>query len=141
MQHKINAKHIQKNKNTDKDKQEQRRQENHIEKNFLQILKYKPNPEFHHITLGTELADCSDYHNLKHWNISSLRNKARMFERRISAHRTYKIIAYPNGTVIIYITASQDPFKWHNREDWIDLISICGGILQEIKNFYQLQSH
>ena len=65
---------------------------------------------------------------------SKEKNKAKTFEKRLSRHRTFRITVSPNGTTTINIAASRQPFGWYCREGWIDFISICGQILQEIKN-------
>jgi hypothetical protein len=108
--------------------------ERSMENFFLQVLKNRPNPEFHNISLASELQDKCDYHNLRDWPLPSTKNKAKTFEKRVSRHRSFKIMVYPNGTVNINIAASRQPFEWHCREGWIDFIAICGQIDNEIKN-------
>ena len=109
--------------------------ENSIEKFFLQVLKNKVNPEFHNITLASQLSDNGDYHQIHNWLMPSQeKNKAKTFEKRISRHRLFKIVIYPNGKTIINIAASRQPFEWHFREGWTDFIVLCGEINNEIKN-------
>lgn len=106
--------------------------ENSLENFFLQILKNKPNPEFHNITLESKLQDNGDYHNLHNWDMPSPKNKAKIFKKMISRKRSFNIMIYPNGTTIINIEASQQPFGWQCRDGWIEFIGICGQILQVI---------
>jgi hypothetical protein len=49
-------------------------------------------------------------------------------------HRKYKIEVYPNGTVLVHISASDQPFGWLDRKDWQDFISSCGRIHQVISH-------
>ena len=107
--------------------------ENNFEKFFQRVLSNKPNPEFHHINLESNLSDNSDYYMLN-WDVKSNNNKAKIFEKKLSRHRSCKIVIYPNGKVIMMISASKEPFEWYSREGWISFIAICGEIHQEIKN-------
>ncbi|MGN6346211.1 MAG: hypothetical protein ACTHME_00760, partial [Candidatus Nitrosocosmicus sp.] len=50
-------------------KQEADQSENLIVDFFVQVVKSKPNPEFHRITLMTELADAEDYYHIHNWKI------------------------------------------------------------------------
>jgi hypothetical protein len=108
-----------------------------IESLLVAVLRNKPNPEFHHITLETYLKyPNEDYKRLNYttgWHMSSVKNRAKTFEYRISAHRECTIISYPNGVVMITIKATLHPFKWHDRAYWIQLMAICGSIHQILK--------
>jgi len=106
-----------------------RAMENHAGKlavaKVLLSLDNRPEPEFHHIFLRTELKDKEDYKRLllsDYWSIPSDRNKGRVLERRLSPHRTCNLMAYPCGTVTIMISCSKQPFRWDCRDDWISLM-------------------
>lgn len=104
-----------------------------IDSLLIQLLSNKLNPEFHHVSLETRLKYTDDYKRLC-WRIHSIENKGKTFEYPISRHRKYTIMVYPNGAVMITIKATLHPFKWYSREDWIQLIEICGSIHQRIKD-------
>jgi hypothetical protein len=131
MQDIIKVKDIPKEK--DMVKEEELLFENSFEIFFQKVLSNKPNPEFHHINLESNLLDNSDYYRLN-WFVKSKNNKAKIFEKKISRHRSCKIMIYPNGKVIMMISTSKEPFEWYSREGWISFIAICGEIHQEIKN-------
>ena len=108
---------------------------------ILLSLNNRPKPEFHHVFLRTELKDKGDYKRLlpsDGWDIPSDRNKGRIFERRLSLHRTFRAMVYPNGTVTIMIGCSKQPFRWYCRDDWISLIGYCGSIHQVFRESLSL---
>jgi hypothetical protein len=105
---------------------------------LLQALHSNPNPEFHHLSLKTELKDKEDYKRLGDWHMPSPINKARVLTNRISFYRTYKIMVYPNGKVIIMIGASMHPFRWDGSDDWISLVATCGSIHQVLRDSLSL---
>ena len=49
---------------------------------------------------------------------------------KISLCRTFELIVYPNVTILTTIESSKEPYKWYSREDWLDLIQVCGSIYQ-----------
>ena len=108
--------------------------ENSVQNFFIQLLKNKPNPEFHNIVLKTQLSDKGDYYRICNWPLSCGENKAKIFEKRISRHRAFKIIIYPNGTTTVNIAASRQPYEWYCHKGWIEFIATCGEILNEIIN-------
>ena len=86
-----------------------RAMENHVGKlaisKVLQSLDNRPEPEFHHVFLMTELKDKEDYKRLRlneDWSIPSDRNKGRVLERRLSLHR----VLYSRGLS-----------KWHSNNN------------------------
>ena len=85
-----------------------------IESWLIRIMSNKPNPEFHRITLKTDLDDTENYYRISNWKFCS-ENKSKAFENELSMHRRYKIRAYPNGIVFIHISASNQPFGWLDR--------------------------
>lgn len=101
---------------------------------LLQALNINPKPEFHHLSLKTNLKDKEHYYRLVDWHTSSDANKAMVLENRISFHLTYKVMVYPNGKVIIIIGASMHPFKWGDSDDWISLVASCGPIHQTLRD-------
>jgi hypothetical protein len=103
----------------------------------LQSLDNRPDPEFHHVFLKTELKDRGDYKRLR-WSTSSDRNKGKVLERRLSLHRTYTATVYPSGTVTIMIGCSKQPFRWYCRDDWISLIGYCGSIHEVFRDSLSL---
>jgi len=87
---------------------------------------------FHHISLISELNDREDYIRLN-WNIVSKNNRGKIFKLRLSRHRTCNVIIYPNGTCLIYIECSKEPFDLFSDPGLYELHSICGEIQREIK--------
>lgn len=108
--------------------------------NLDALVKNKPEPEFHHIRIRSKLKHPEeDYKKFKanpniEWILSSSRNQGLVHREKISLRRTYDIEVYPNGTVMITIGSSKEPYKWYSREDWISLMATCGAIHQVIKN-------
>jgi hypothetical protein len=107
---------------------------------FTSLLKNKPEPKFHHISFRSRLKfPQEDYKRIRisssgfSWKCPSARNKAMIHKGKLSLRRTFEIIVYPNGTVMIIIGASNEPYEWHSRDDWLELIEACGSIHQIIK--------
>ena len=100
---------------------------------LFKALSNKPNPEFHHISLKTQLKDTEDYKRLR-WIYTFIKNKAKILENHISRHRTYNIVVYPSGTVMMTIKTSKAPFGWDSHDDWMNLIALCGSIHQIFKD-------
>src|SRR6476659_4901159 len=114
-----------------------------IESWLIRIMSNKPNPEFHHITLETNIKYSEDYKRIPlttdGWHIPSNRNKAKVFKCSYNRHREYTIIVYPNGKVMIMIEASYHPYKWYSHDDWMQLREICGSIFQRFKDSLSIE--
>lgn len=89
-------------------------------------------PLIHHIKILTRLKYKDDYHTLC-WNINSLKNRAKVFERRISQFRKYIISVQTTGTVIIDISCTNDPYDLCTVDGITNFYGVCGEILNEIR--------
>jgi hypothetical protein len=108
---------------------------------LVSLLKNKSEPKFHHITLKSRLEfPQEDYKRIRistsniNWNCPSTRNQGLIHRGKLSPRRTFEIIVYPNGTVMIIIGSSKEPYRWYSRDDWLDLLEACGSIHQIIKD-------
>ncbi|MDR4491775.1 MAG: hypothetical protein R2685_12865 [Candidatus Nitrosocosmicus sp.] len=110
------------------------------------LTKSKQNAEFHHISLRSRLKHPDeDYKKFRlsptvQWYLSSDKNRCLIHERRVSLHRSFTIEVYPNGTVMMMVRCSKEPYKWNSRDDWINLMSTCGAIHQTIKDSLTVSS-
>lgn len=106
--------------------------------NYSNNNNIEPEPEFHHIQLKSRLREPQEYYEVlakdNNWNRSSDKNQGLKYEGRISRNRTYTVMVYPNGTVIIMIRCTKDPFRWFPREDWLALYEICNKIHQILRD-------
>lgn len=119
----------------------QRHDEFNLINALVLLIRNKPEPKFHHITLKSKLKfPQEDYKRIKLttsniiWNLPSSKNQALIHKGKISLRRTFELIVYPNGTVMITIGSSKEPYKWYSRDDWLDLIEACGSIHQILKD-------
>lgn len=91
----------------------------------INTVNNRPEAEFHHVELSTQLISPPEYYEKikanQNWTMPSAQNRGLRYEGRISRHRTFTLMAYPCGSVVIMIKCTKDPFRWYPREDWIVL--------------------
>jgi hypothetical protein len=84
-------------------------------------------PNLHNIHIQTNI-DKEDYQFLsKDWNIN-IKNKSKTKEFALGPKRRCGFTVYPNGTVLITISCSFQPFKMHMDSELIEFFSILGEI-------------
>jgi hypothetical protein len=88
---------------------------------------------FHDIRLQTRLKYNEDYsrlaiHGQSGWSLKCVENKAKVKEVRLSLFRTAKLQVYPNGTVEIYIGASNNPYLLYKDIELSELMADLGKI-------------
>lgn len=84
-------------------------------------------PGLHNIHIQTS-TDKENYRWLvKEWKLN-LKNKSKSKEFRLDKKRKYSLTIYPNGTLLITISCSSNPFKLSNTTALIEFFSILGEI-------------
>lgn len=88
---------------------------------------------FHRIVLQTTLCHLKDYEFFRGAVLSD-KNKQKKDTVRLTTRRSCSYTVAPNGTVMIFIECTVDPFELHTPEGLIDFFSCCGQTYSCLQN-------
>ncbi len=83
---------------------------------------------YHHIVLETSLNYAEDYGVIK-GAVLSERNKQKKGAFKLNSRRSFSFTVSPNGTVMIFVESTIEPFELHTYSGLIDFFTSCGQIL------------
>ncbi len=66
-------------------------------------------------------------------------NGAKIYEQRIGqsqGHPNLKFIVSPNGTVMIYVSCSMNPFRLYDEQDVSDILIFLGRVEENLRNLF-----
>jgi hypothetical protein len=88
---------------------------------------------YHHISLKTSLnyplEDYNCFDERRNWKIKSIKNKTKTATFKLEQRRNCTLNVSQNGTVMISIECTTNPFKLHTDEGIAELFVCCGQIL------------
>ena len=90
-------------------------------------------PTFHKLVLQTQIP--KDYYNIlgRHWNIKDALNKTKVTDYNLGFRRCAIVKVSPNGTVMIHLESTNNPYHLHKPEGLVDFFGACGTILSRLE--------
>jgi hypothetical protein len=90
-------------------------------------------PTFHKLVLQTQIP--KDYYNIlgRHWIVEDALNKTKVTDYGLDFRRSAMVKVSPNGTVMIHLESTYNPYHLHKPEGLVDFFGACGTVLSRLK--------